>query len=207
MKAPVKRYIYRITHIENIPHILQYGITHVHSAKKNPYYKEIGDKTLIDYRTEIMINSGKALGDHIPFYFGTRMPMLYVIQKGYNGVEKVEASNIVYCVSSIERITEENLSFIFTDGHARSELSKYFEMTEVKNIEEIIDLEAIRSQYWIKDGDTDLKRRKEAEFLIEGDIPLKCLEGFIVYDEKAKEKLIKNGIKDDMIKVSKNDYF
>ncbi len=36
-------YIYRMTHIDNIPHILKYGITHKNSKNANPHYKAIGD--------------------------------------------------------------------------------------------------------------------------------------------------------------------
>ena len=39
--------IYRITHIDNIPHILKNGITHKDSLKKNLNYKNIGDISLI----------------------------------------------------------------------------------------------------------------------------------------------------------------
>jgi len=42
--------LYRITHIENIPHILQYGITHKDSVNKNPEYRNIGDLSLIETR-------------------------------------------------------------------------------------------------------------------------------------------------------------
>jgi len=34
--------VYRITHIENIEHVLQNGITHKNSPNHNPQYKSIG---------------------------------------------------------------------------------------------------------------------------------------------------------------------
>lgn len=33
-----KTYLYRMIHIENIPHILQYGITHSNSENANPSF-------------------------------------------------------------------------------------------------------------------------------------------------------------------------
>ena len=45
-----KLYIFRMTHIENIPHILQYGITHRDSPNKNFNYQVIGDSSLIHTR-------------------------------------------------------------------------------------------------------------------------------------------------------------
>ena len=42
--------LYRITHIDNIPHILEYGITHKNSNQRNHNCKEIGDISLISTR-------------------------------------------------------------------------------------------------------------------------------------------------------------
>ncbi len=110
--------LFRIIHIENIPHILQFGITHSSSPHANPSFVPIGDSTLISTRNSFMLNNGRLLGDYVPFYFGPRTPMLYVIQKGFNMVAPTHAENIVYCVSSVQKILELNLDFIFTDGHA-----------------------------------------------------------------------------------------
>lgn len=79
-------YLYRMTHIENIPHILQYGITHSNSPNANPAFVPIGDGSLIRTRSGFLLDCGRRLGEYIPFYFGVRMPMLYVIQKGFNFV-------------------------------------------------------------------------------------------------------------------------
>ena len=73
--------IYRMTHIKNIPHILQYGITHKNSSNVDPDYITIGDKSLIDTRStkHVIIDNGDflnfdgqtiILGEYIPFYFG-----------------------------------------------------------------------------------------------------------------------------------------
>ena len=44
-------HLYRMTHIENIPHILQNGITHKDSPNANLNYKNIGDLSLIATRS------------------------------------------------------------------------------------------------------------------------------------------------------------
>lgn len=90
-----KIYLFRMTHIENMPHILQNGITHVASSKQNQQYVSIGDAGLINTRHRFEMPNGKKLGEYVPFYFGYRMPMLYVIQKGFNGVMLTAPENIV----------------------------------------------------------------------------------------------------------------
>jgi len=89
--------IYRMTHIDNIPHLLQNGITHRNSPNHNPNYITIGDTSLINKRDTkpVSVDNGNFLDfdaptinlcDYIPFYFGVKMPMLYVIQNGGNFV-------------------------------------------------------------------------------------------------------------------------
>ncbi len=46
---------------------------------------------------------------------------------------------------------------------------------------------AISSKYWKDENDLDLKRRKEAEFLVSGDLPVNAIEGFVVYTETTAE--------------------
>lgn len=115
-----KTYLYRITHIDNIPHIIQHGMTHSASPAANPNYRGIGDSTLIETRKKTRLSNGKTLGDYIPFYLGYRMPMLYVIHYNYNQVHDTKQKDIIYCVSSVQKIIDLGVPFIFTDGHAVS---------------------------------------------------------------------------------------
>ncbi|MDD3687140.1 MAG: DUF4433 domain-containing protein [Bacteroidales bacterium] len=189
-----KRYLYRITHVENVPHILNHGVTHASSSNANKSYKSIGDCSIISTRHDKKLSNGKKLSDYIPFYFGARMPMLYVIQKGYNGVAITAANEIVYCVSSVQKIVEHNLPFLFSDGHAVSNLSSFYNIHDLDKIDAILDFAAVRDSNWKKENDLDYKRRKEAEFLVETDIPTTAIIGWIVYNDKVKERLLDMGI-------------
>ncbi len=202
-----KIYLFRMTHIENILHILQHGITHVSSLNANATYVSIGDVSLIRNRNAFVMPNKKTLGEYIPFYFGVRMPMLYVIQNGYNGVQETTTENIVYCVSSVQQILNHHLPFIFTNGHAVDALTDFFVENDIARIETIIDWPAIKARYWKNDNDLDLKRRKEAEFLVESDIPTTAIVGWIVYNEKVKSRMIAMGIADAKILVKPNSYF
>src|SRR5690554_470007 len=88
-------YLYRITHIENIPHIIQNGFTHASSPNANHDFVPIGDRSLIATRHSFMLNNGRLLGAYIPFYFGPRTPMLFVVQRGYNAVAPTPRSILV----------------------------------------------------------------------------------------------------------------
>lgn len=67
-----KTYLFRMTHIENIPHIIQNGITHSKSASANPNFTPIGDGSVIATRNNFLLDNGRRLGEYIPFYFGVR---------------------------------------------------------------------------------------------------------------------------------------
>jgi hypothetical protein len=202
-----KTYLYRMTHIENISDILQNGITHSTSTNANPNFVPIGDGSLIGTRNNFILNNGRQLGEYIPFYFGVRTPMLYVMQNGFNMVTPVPAQNIVYCITSVQKIIEQQLDFVFTDGHAVDRFSLQFTIVDIDSIDAIIDWKAIRAKYWRDENDLDLKRRKEAEFLVFGDIKTDTILGFLVYNQKAKETVISFGANAANVHIKSDFYF
>ena len=199
--------IYRMMHIDNVPHVLQHGIAHASSPNANTSYVSIGDSSLISSRSQFKMPNGKTLGLYIPFYFGARMPMLYVIQKGFNTVPSVPPEKIVYCVSTVQKMIDHDLPFVFTNGHAVDGFTEFFDKKDVQNIDSLIDKPAIGAKYWKQDNDNDLKRRKEAEFLVESDIPPEAIVFWIVYNEAAKNELINKGVPANQIYVKPDYYF
>ncbi len=204
-KKPL-RFAFRITHIDNLPDIMENGLTLPISPKKNEHYVNIGDSQVINIRKDILPN-GIRLSDYIPFYFGPRSPMLYVIQNGYNGVLRRDAKEIVYCVIRLSVIIESNIDCIFTDGHALSALTEFYGKESLTDINSIINFDDVYATYWNNDSDLDLKRRKEAELLIKSDLPYKYIKGYIVYNNEARTKLLLYGIPENMIVVGPNYYF
>ncbi|WP_114939400.1 type II toxin-antitoxin system toxin DNA ADP-ribosyl transferase DarT [Mucilaginibacter endophyticus] len=200
-----------MTHIENIPHILVNGITHQRSLNSNVNYVPIGSGNLISKRDSFLLPNGKTLGSYIPFYFGVRMPMLYVIKQGVNSIYynlgPVATENIIYCITTVELVRMHKLEFVFSNGHAVSDLTDFFDKTHIDDILDIIDVNAINARYWRDDNDLDLKRRKEAEFLVFDDIPASAILGFAVYNESAEQKLLEYGIGKNKIAVKAGYYF
>lgn len=194
-----------MTHVNNIAHILRFGITHFNSVNRNLTYKPIGDSSLISSRNRFQLPNGKMLGEYIPFYFGRRMPMLYVIQKGFNGVTITPAEEIVYCITSVQNIIDRDLNFVFFDGHAKDSLSTFFEKDKITEIESLLDFKAIKALQWT--GDTDMKRRKEAELLLVEDLPAEAILGYIVYNSVAEDKLLGLGVNKEIIAIRPGAYF
>lgn len=196
-----------MTHIENIPHILKNGITHSTSVNANPAFVSIGDSSLIATRNAFLLNNGRSIGEYIPFYFGVRTPMLYVVQKGFNMVAPTPAEKIVYCVSSVGKIIDLQLDFVFTDGHAVDGFSSQHTAADIQNIDTLLDKNAINSKYWRDENDLDRKRRKEAEFLVLGDVAHDAILGFFTYNESAKRKVIEFGADVAKVLIKPESYF
>lgn len=199
-------YAFRITHIDNIQHIAQYGIVRANSPLRNPNFVSIGDRQIIRIREEETFQ-GYKLNEYIPFYFGPRSPMLYVIQNGYNGVLKIEPEKIVYCIIKLEDLINPDIDCVFTDGHAMSNLTQYYGKDKLLHIENIIKCEDVFSKFWNSEADRDLKRRKEAELLVKNDLPVKFVRGYAVYNDKAQQTLMDTGIPQKQIVIRPDFYF
>lgn len=200
------KYGFRITHIDNIPHIIKYGLVKAESPLHDENFVTIGDRQIIGLRGGMDVK-GYRIGDYIPFYLGPRSPMLYVIQHGYNGVRRVEPENIVYCVIRLDDLVSNDIDCIFTDGHALSFLTSFYSKEKLKSISSIINYDDVYSSQWNSEEDLDLKRRKEAELLVKNDLPVQFIRGFAVYNNNAKVRLIGMGVAENMIAVMPGYYF
>lgn len=202
-----------MTHIDNIPHILQYGITHRNSPNANPNFVAIGDISLINSRDQkqVTVDNGDflnleapsiTLGHFIPFYFGVKMPMLYVIQNGGNFVpEPTPPEKIVYMAcSAIQIVKQQNMCY-FCDGHATDNLTTFYDTTKVNDLAKIVDWDAVKASYWGGQENLNIKRKKQAEFLAADDITPNLIFGFVCYNDAGKNMLVEYGVKEEQIKI------
>jgi len=210
--------VYRMTHINNIPHILQHGITHKNSRNYNPNFIAIGDVSLIDTRSSKQVSiddnfsnlnaSSITLGDFIPFYFGVKMPMLFVIQHGGNFVaHATPAEDIVYLVCSIIRIIQSDANYYFSDGHATDNYTTFYDKSRINDLPKLIDWKAVTASYWGGEENLNIKRKKQAEFLSSYDLPKDFIVGFGCYNQPAKKKLVDMDILEEKIKIIPKAYF
>ena len=165
--------IYHITHINNLSSILQSGGLVANSRLKEEKinYQDIAYGHIQDRRaqTPVPCGAGGYLHDYIPVYFAPRSPMLYTISKGNVPNYQGGQSSIIYLVTDIRIIEAEGLNFVFTDGHATVNYTKFF--TDLEDEDEI-DWNIMEEKYWGDTGDDpDRKRRRQAEFLVHGFFP------------------------------------
>jgi hypothetical protein len=118
--GPDKALIFRITHIDNVPWILDHGLHCRNSPTFDPNHRNIGNPELIERRHHrtVPIPPGGVLSDYVPFYFTPSSIMLFNIKTGWGGVQQVPQREIVICVSSLRTLAERGIPFVFTDRHA-----------------------------------------------------------------------------------------
>jgi len=211
MAKPNRIYLYRITHIDNLDFILKSGkLTCPSSSDCDEQYIGIGDRALVEVRSakKITIEPKGDFKDYVSFYFGPRSPMLHSIQNGYQGVIKRSPEEIIYLISTFGDVNENDYKYVFSDGHGCHSMSQFF--NDEENFDEV-DWDAVKLKRWHDtEDDPDRKRRKQAEFLIYGDLPFSVIAGIVVYNESAEvnvvAKLAEHGVKCDVI-VKSNLYY
>ncbi|MBL7794549.1 MAG: DUF4433 domain-containing protein [Saprospiraceae bacterium] len=210
MPKPDKIWLYRITHVDNLPHILHHGLVVAGHPQADPGFRSIGDSSLIGVRRELDAPDppGGKFSEYVPFYLGHRSPMLYQIATGHEGVERIPQSDIVYIVAEHGCIVQNGLSWFFTDGHARHNMTQFY---SDESGFDALDWEAIYAQQWNNtDEDTDRQRRKQAEYMVKGHVPASCFAYILVYDEPTQQKVLtwlRMHSVDIPVRISKQAYY
>jgi hypothetical protein len=183
--------IYHITHLNNLPLILQHGRLYCNSqrAQLGIQHINIAHQTIQDRRaaTRVPLPPGGVLHDYVPFYFAPRSPMLYVIHRG--NVEGYTDGQfpILHLVSTAEAVQTDGLPFVFTDGHAIKAYTTFYNaLTDLDKV----DWQIMRAHYWhdtVEDGDR--LRRRNAEFLVHESVPWTMVDEIGVMESEIAEKV------------------
>lgn len=179
-------YLYRITHAANVPWILDHGLCAAGSGQVDPNFAVIGNEDLIGKRKTraVPIAPHGVLDDYVPFYFCTHSVMLYNIHTGF-GVPQKSQRDIVYLVSTVEKIREGQLPFVFTDRHAYLANANYF--SDPADLSRL-DWPLIRGRDFRRDpNQPDKMVLRAAEFLVHQWLPVAALLGIACFDDAGTD--------------------
>ena len=187
--TPQKALIFRITHRANLPWVLGNGLHCASSQQRDPACVSIGNPDLIGKRTHRLVPAGPGgtLSDYVPFYFTPRSPMLLNIKTGYNGIRQRRNDEIVVFVTSVPKLMQNNIPFVFTDRHAYLATARFFsDPVDLKNI----DWPILQNSDFKRDNnDLGKMERYQAEALVHGSVPPSALLGVACYNEAAKAEI------------------
>jgi len=95
---------------------------------------------------------------------------------------------LVYLVSSVDLIVRAGLPWVATDGNSSMDTTRF--STNVSALASLIDWPLMGETVWKNtDDDGDRVRRRSAEFLVHGTVPVTALLGFAVRSNERAEQL------------------
>jgi len=203
--------IYHIVHISRLPSIIADGhlFSDAEISKRPQAGETIGMSKIKDRRLRIPLTShpGLHIGECVPFYFCPRSVMLYLWHMAnhedvdYRGWQEP----VVHLVSDLHKTVEwaqkNGLRWAFTDSNAGS---YYFE--DFANLDALgkIDWQAIQANQW---GDSNIKEKKQAEFLIERCFPWEIVEEIGVYSYQQLQAVHNAARNPPPVKVQRSWYY
>ena len=135
------------------------------------------------------IGPGGTLSDYVPFYFTPFSTMMYNIKTGFGGIRKWSNEEIVILVSSLHRVHELDLPFVFTDRHAYPKLAQYFD--DLAQLA-AIDWPLLQRRDFSRDPEDPVKvERYQAEALIHRYLPVAALHGVVCYSDAIRSRIQK----------------
>ena len=184
---PEKALIWRIIHRDNLAWVLDNGLHCGNSDIKATNWISIGNQELIDKRARhpVPVYPGGVLNDYVPFYFTPFSAMMKNILSGRNGVRRRGNEEILILVSSIWRIQELELPFLFTDAHAYYRMTRFY--SDPANLDKI-DWNILQHRDFKRDNEDLAKfERYQAEALVYKYLPIQGLKGIVCYTDEMKQ--------------------
>jgi hypothetical protein len=184
-----KALIFRIVHCHNVPWILDQGIHCGSSTVRDPEYITIGNIDLIAKRSSrvIPVHPKGTLDNYVPFYFTPYSPMMLNIKTGYNGIRQRANEDIAILVSSLPRLVDLGVPFVFADRHAYLNTAQF---SSSLNDLDRIDWKILQNRDFKRDqNDLEKFDRYQAEALVFKRFPVEAILGIGCFNDKAGAKL------------------
>jgi len=192
--APANPKIYHITHLRNLPQIVQAGL--LWSDAKRLELKlncDVVGMAHIKQRRlreiEVDCHPGTHVGDYVPFYFCPRSIMLYILHMGnHPDLNYREGQTpIVHLQADLQAVTawagRNQRKWAFTNCNAGTKYGSFFN-----------DLAKLGAVNWPAIAATDfrdptIKEGKQAEFLIHESFPWQLVERIGVQNSAAAQQV------------------
>ncbi len=180
------------THVTNLTGILAAGCLQADSSVRrgSQLLIEAADLGIKARRRTIPVPFAPygCVADYVPFYFAPRSPMLYKLWRG--GVPGyVDGQDpLIYLVSTVEAVANSGLRYVFSDGNCAAAVTQL--ACDLTLLDSMVDWELMRSQMWNNTAeDPDRMRRRMAEFLVHGRLPVGCMTRIVVRTEGPKRQV------------------
>lgn len=187
---PENALIFRIEHVDNLGWNIEQGFLYSrNSGEVNPNFVNIGNPDLIDLRStrQVAVAPGGTLSDYVPFYFTPSSVMLLNIITGQGGVPRRGKGEIVIFVSSLHKLRELGIEFLFTDKHAYLKDAQF--SSDIQQLDQI-DWRILQNHdFKTEDAYPDKQSRYQAEALVYQRVPMSAIIGICCFNSSARVKI------------------
>ena len=177
-KAVIKS-LYYITHVDNIPSMIEKGIfSHSEMEAQSIPYTPIYDAQIVGHRQKKMTPAGETLWNYANLYFQPRNPMMYRVM-----LEKKKSE--IGVIGIDPAVMNQDNNYI-TDGNAANGVTEFYSVPEGKKILER-QWGCVTAEYW-RESDGS-KRKIMAECLIPRRIPPESIHSVFLCDTQVWQSL------------------
>ena len=181
------RGLYYITHIDNLPSILEKGIlSHDMIEAEGLSYIQIYDSSIVERRARRSTPEGRSLWYYANLFFQPRNPMLYRLIRD----KEIGRQNLA--VLGVEHKVLQKQGVFITDGIAASSKTQFYSQPEGLEILQT-QQEIIQSDSWISWNHCEECRKLEYKLMAECLVPYQVepgdIQSFIVADRGVATSL------------------
>lgn len=170
--ATAPRWVYHFTHVDNVAAIRAAGCLRCDvEARQGMTKTEVGARDIKESRRRrtIPVAPGGHVGDYVPFYFAPRSPMMFRIACDHRDSvpDRYQGGDtpLVYLVTSVEAVVTAGLTWIATDGNARTATTEF--TSDLDEMDRNVDWPLMGAEQWRSTpDDPDRQRRRRAEFAL-----------------------------------------
>lgn len=193
MMPPDRPKIYHITHVDNLPGIVDRVLwSDAERIRRGLDCTVVGMSEIKRRRLEeleVDCHPGTKVGDYVPFYFCPRSIMLFLLHRGnspgltYQGGQGPIVHLQADLLRTIQWAEASGRRWAFSKGNAGARYAEFF--NETTRLGEL-DWGSITNNDW---RDPDVKEGKQAEFLIEECFPWEMVECIGVIDHEVEQQV------------------
>jgi O-acetyl-ADP-ribose deacetylase (regulator of RNase III) len=179
MARPEIKNLYYITHIDNVPSIVQHGIlAHAEVERKRVQFTPIYDKSIVASRGAKRVPDGRTLWEFANLYFQARNPMMYRVVQ-----EKHKES---LAVVAVRQNILDYPSIIITDGNAANGPTQFYSADAGLTVLQQ-QWKVIQNDWWRPDDGS--KRKIMSECLVPSQVPPEYIDTIYVATQTTAEEL------------------
>lgn len=181
---PANPPIFHITHIDNLPSILEAGGLLSDATRRSGKFAatNIGHLHIKGrrMRRSVPVAPGGVLGDYVPFNFCSRSVMLCAVWRRHGDYQGGE-DDVVHLVSSVGAASSAGLRWAFTDRHAELAYAQFF-----ANPDDLdrVRWDVMRFTWW-----QNVKEERQAEFLVHEFFPWTAIDHIVVKSQDRADRV------------------